>query len=267
MFNPKVIAIASAVGFILSFMAGLFSGVKFGFIIFRALGFAVLCGAISVGSLFVYKKFLTVTADSDDVSEGVQGAPSGSVVDITVGEDELVDDDSAPAFYVNVATTAPISTESGEEVEKTPAAQFQAVPMEKITAVSDEKVLSEEKNKESAFFEEVEKPSGKLENLGETVETVAAKSAESVAEPEPHRPVKKDGGASAKAVSSADFGPGLDEFPNFESIANEAATATVTANVQNSSQTSSTSSGSSDIAGQDSSAIAQAIRTALAGDK
>ena len=42
MFNPKVLIITAAVGFVLSFLAGLFSGISFGYILLRALNVALL---------------------------------------------------------------------------------------------------------------------------------------------------------------------------------------------------------------------------------
>lgn len=98
MFNPKVIAVAACVGFVLSFFSGLFSGIGFGFVLLRALGFAVVFGLIAVAGSFVFNKFLNVT--ETDTTVNTEGK-TGSVVDITIGENDLPKDENDPVFYVD----------------------------------------------------------------------------------------------------------------------------------------------------------------------
>lgn len=100
MFNPKLIAIAAVCGFILSFISGLIAGVSFGFVLLRALISAVISLGITAGVSFIYKKFLEQASDS--FSGGSESmTPPGSVVDITLGDDDLQDDDAGPGFFVD----------------------------------------------------------------------------------------------------------------------------------------------------------------------
>lgn len=113
MFNFKVIVAAAVVGFLLSFFTGLFSGVGFGFVLFRAIIFAVVLAALASGIMFVFERFLdmgTVETNSYSAEPNV-----GAMVDITVGEDDLTDEDSAPGFYVDAKLT-PSGSESNSSV-------------------------------------------------------------------------------------------------------------------------------------------------------
>ncbi|MBP3417194.1 MAG: hypothetical protein J6K76_07470 [Spirochaetaceae bacterium] len=100
MIKPKFIIISVCVGFLLSFFVGLFSGVSFGVVVLRALIFAVLFGALGFGLRIVFLRFLL---DSSDMETGVDVATSshqGSVVDISIGDEPLVEDENGPDFYV-----------------------------------------------------------------------------------------------------------------------------------------------------------------------
>lgn len=100
MFNPKLIAIAAVCGFILSFLSGLITGVSFGIVVLRALLSAAISLGITAGVSVIYKKFLEQTSDS--FSAGSESmTPPGSVVDITLGDDDLQDDESGPGFFVD----------------------------------------------------------------------------------------------------------------------------------------------------------------------
>jgi len=100
MFNPKLIAIAAVCGLLLSFLSGVFSGVNFGVVLLRSFISALIAGGIAAGVGVLYKKFLEQTSDS--LSAGSENLSSpGSVVDITLGDDDLQDDDSGPGFYVD----------------------------------------------------------------------------------------------------------------------------------------------------------------------
>lgn len=99
MINPKYITIAAVVGFCLSFFIGLVCGVGFGRILLRALIFAVVFAAISAGISVVYSIFLSSTSSSSDLDAAPTGT-SGSVVNITVDDDVLPDDEYSPKFTV-----------------------------------------------------------------------------------------------------------------------------------------------------------------------
>jgi hypothetical protein len=84
MFNPKISGIFAGIGFVLSFVAGLFSGALFPLILIRALIFATVFFALAslgYGAIQMYLPEL-FAKDSGDV-------PSlGAQVDISVGDDE-----------------------------------------------------------------------------------------------------------------------------------------------------------------------------------
>lgn len=98
MINPKYITIAAIVGFCLSFFIGLISGVNFGHILLRAFIFAVVFSAIAVGVSFVYSFFLSSAGAPSDIDS--PAGTSGSVVNITVDDDVLPDDEYSPKFSV-----------------------------------------------------------------------------------------------------------------------------------------------------------------------
>ena len=109
MFNSKIVVAAACVGFLLSFFTGLFSGIGFGLVLLRAIIFAVLLAALFLGIKFVFERFLDMGEfESNPIPSEVN---VGSMVDVTVGDDELTEEDSAPGFYVD-AKVAPVSNES-----------------------------------------------------------------------------------------------------------------------------------------------------------
>ena len=96
MFNPKVLIITAAVGFVLSFLAGLFSGISFGYILLRALISAIILVLVAIGISYISKTFLDVS-----VTLPVSGeTTTGTTVDITVAEEALPEESGAPEFYV-----------------------------------------------------------------------------------------------------------------------------------------------------------------------
>ena len=99
MFNSKVIVAAAVVGFLLSFFTGIFSGVGFGFVVLRAIIFAAILALLAVGVSYIFEKFLDM--ETGDSSQYTPEVNVGSMVDVTVGDDELPEEDSAPGFYVD----------------------------------------------------------------------------------------------------------------------------------------------------------------------
>lgn len=85
MFEPKVPTLGAAVGFVLSFVIGLFSGVPISLIIIRAILMSVFFAVLSVGAFLLLKKFLPELLDDSSSSisdfENKQGA-----VDITIDD-------------------------------------------------------------------------------------------------------------------------------------------------------------------------------------
>lgn len=98
--NPKLISVAAGAGFVLSFLIGLFSRVAFPYLVLRALLFALLFAVAAAAISFVFKKFIDVPqGGTDEPSQAAQPA-TGGVVNITVDDDSLPDDEGSPQFSV-----------------------------------------------------------------------------------------------------------------------------------------------------------------------
>ena len=102
--NPKAVIVSAVCGFVLSFLAGLISHVTFGMILIRAALFAAVFVAVSVLVSYLYKHFL---ADDDvdnlnqpSTHEKTAGPKPGSVVDITIDDAEIPQDENGPQFFV-----------------------------------------------------------------------------------------------------------------------------------------------------------------------
>lgn len=99
MIKPKFIIICVCVGFVLSFVAGLSAGVSFGVILLRAVVFGILFGALGFGVGVVGQRFLS---DDSDLEGGDSPAVprQGSIVDLSIGDEPLEEDENGPDFYV-----------------------------------------------------------------------------------------------------------------------------------------------------------------------
>lgn len=84
MFEPKIPLIAATIGFLLSFLIALISGVAFPALIFRSALMALLSGALAFGIRYVALSFLAVPDAGDTATEEEQSM--GSVVDISLGD-------------------------------------------------------------------------------------------------------------------------------------------------------------------------------------
>jgi hypothetical protein len=93
MFSSKIIVAAACVGFFLSFFTGLFSGIGFGLVLLRAVIFAALLAALFLGIKFVFERFLDMGEfENSPVPSEVN---VGTMVDVTVGDDELTEEEQA----------------------------------------------------------------------------------------------------------------------------------------------------------------------------
>ncbi len=113
MVNPKYIVVFSCVGLFLSFIICLISHISAGTMFIRALIFAVVFGILGVAVQIVFNKFL-LTGDGfgGDISGGSKAAATtGTVINISVGDDKLPDDDAAPKFIVK--NTEPVTVSEG----------------------------------------------------------------------------------------------------------------------------------------------------------
>ena len=137
MISPKYISISAGLGFIVSFLIGVCSGIGFGHVVLRALICALFFGVMTVGILFLNQKFLSdgqTDADLDVPAEKMSRV--GGVIDITVDDDRLPEEEQGPRF--NVASTRPAlrQTETAAE-ESADAAQPMLPPVSETAPVSD----------------------------------------------------------------------------------------------------------------------------------
>lgn len=97
--NPKRLIYAAGVGFILSFIVGLFASIEFVHIIIRA----VICAALFAGVAFVCQSiFYKYLDEPSDSGETLSSAPKvGGIVDLTLDGEKLSEDSNAPRFNVN----------------------------------------------------------------------------------------------------------------------------------------------------------------------
>ena len=126
--SKKNIVTAAAVGFGLSFLIGIFSGGKtFPVILFRALVFAAIFACIAIVVGIVFSKFLDIdifSAQSSEPQPEEKRPASGSVVDITLSDESLVDDGGA-SFNIG-RNAGPVASDAATvppAAKKEPAAE------------------------------------------------------------------------------------------------------------------------------------------------
>ena len=107
MTKPNFIIIPVCVGFFLSLIVGLISSVAFGVILLRALIFAVLFGVLGFGIGIVFQRFLLDASDLEGGSESSSNVRQGSVVDLSIGDEPLEEDENGPDFYVRRDISSP----------------------------------------------------------------------------------------------------------------------------------------------------------------
>ena len=134
MFNFKMVVAAACAGFLLSFFTGLFSGIGFGLVLLRAIVFAVLLAGLFLVIKIVFERFLDLGEfEHNSVPNNVN---VGTMVDVTVGDDELTEEDSAPGFYVD----AKLSPKTTEEKVSTEDENKVFVPTESLEPTTQNKV-------------------------------------------------------------------------------------------------------------------------------
>lgn len=156
-------SIAFAVcGFLISFVFGLFSHTAFGFVLLKALIFAVIFAVLGFCISFIYDKFLDDSAgeNSSDSSDLSSSAPKsevqkGQIVDFTIRDEELPRGDSSNHFVVNdnrqmlnnndTMQKKEPSISSDDKVENTPPQDNGFVPLrnfETVTNLSSKEAVS-----------------------------------------------------------------------------------------------------------------------------
>ena len=136
MISPKYISISAGLGFIVSFLIGVCSGIGFGHVVLRALICALFFGVMTVGILFLNQKFLSdgqTDADLDVPAEKMSRV--GGVIDITVDDDRLPEEEQGPRF--NVASTRPALRQTETAAEESADAAQPVSPVSETAPVSD----------------------------------------------------------------------------------------------------------------------------------
>lgn len=91
MFELKVPAVGASVGFVLSFIIGLFAGAGLGVIMVRAMGMAILFGALSLSLWYLVKRFLPELMGEPGQSVADGHGDLGGNVNITIDDAEKGD--------------------------------------------------------------------------------------------------------------------------------------------------------------------------------
>ena len=104
MFKPKKIIIPAVAGFVLSFLISIISIHKFSRSLLRAIIFGNIFALLGFLIDFLDSKFLSV--DENDLSfsnpQNTSEKTRGRVVDFTVDDENLTEDDKGPAFAVSL---------------------------------------------------------------------------------------------------------------------------------------------------------------------
>ena len=103
MFNLKNVAASAGVGFVLSFLISIISTHRFFVASFRGIIFAVVFAHVAFAAGFLNKRFLSVETLSDSKDEAGKKpiSKAGSVVNITIDDENLTEDEAAPNFDVS----------------------------------------------------------------------------------------------------------------------------------------------------------------------
>lgn len=145
MFNLKNVAASAGVGFVLSFLISIISTHRFFVASFRGIIFAAVFALLAFAAGFLNKRFLSVETLSDSKDEAGKKPVSkaGSVVNITIDDENLTEDETAPNFdvsanknFFNGGGTAGMALKFEEKSEDAPATDS----LQKADSSADEPV-------------------------------------------------------------------------------------------------------------------------------
>ncbi len=127
--SPKLPVISAAVGFVVSFIAGIFSRAPFGIMLLRAFLSAVGVAGFAFLAFFLIRKFLPELADSGSRDTDADKDSPGANVDITVDEFPSENGEDVPTFHVAPPQTEEdpgLSANTGEGAPRdgTPAPEY-----------------------------------------------------------------------------------------------------------------------------------------------
>lgn len=257
MFKVKNIAVAAASGFILSFLICAISTHRLGVSFFRGFIFGLVFAVLAAAIDFLNAKFLEVDVGmGGDVDDGPKrsqsGGTSGSFVNITIDDENLTEEDQAPAFDVS----------SGRQVfsYKTEPRVESAAPAESVSETVPASVTP------SAPVEQGEAPSAKAEFTPVQLGTPIAEG-ETVKNDAPHAP-EAESAKKGTGVKEIDALPDIGEFSSQD---NDIGDSNPVASIINDSEfaqsgdmkASAAMTEGGDMMKQDSKIIASAIRTLL----
>ena len=261
LFKVKNIAVAAASGFILSFLICAISTHRLGVSFFRGFIFGLVFGVLAFAIDFLNSKFLEVDvgigADVDESSKGRQaGGSSGSLVNITIDDENLTEEDQAPVFDVS----------SGRQVfsYKTEQRGQDAAPAEPVAPPATEPVPASATS--AAPVEQGTGPAAKAEFTPVQLGTPIAEG-ETVKNDAPHA----SEAVSAKKATGVKEIDALPDIGEFSSQDNDISDSNSVASVINDSEfaqsgdmkASAAMTEGGDMMKQDSKIIASAIRTLL----
>lgn len=258
MINPKYICIFAGVGFFVSFIIGLFSGNGFLHPLLIALIFAVVFALLSFGIQIVYNKFLTIgDSYTGNVGGDIKAPTVGSVVNITVDDDNLPDEEQAPKFYVENNRPGlgaeDLTSEAVDARNKPKKVETPKVDAEISESISDVPVSEPVQNSSPIVASSGFTPMS-VTDLSKTENSGAVESA----------PVANTNNANARVATSS-ASDSLDDLPDIGDFSPGAAKSTSDV-ISDASFSPSSSSSSSSGKEQNSELMAQAIRTILAND-
>ncbi|MCR4940013.1 MAG: hypothetical protein K5930_07910 [Treponemataceae bacterium] len=260
MINLKFIGILAVFGFLLSFVLGLTGDVSFGYVFLRAVVSALVSGGTAALVSFVFRKFLSENT-AETLTAKASSTP-GNIVDIRVEEEPLPDTENSPDFYVS-QTHVPASnafpyrqtlkespeTLKTDPVKEKPAAVFDSAKTEVNTSAGGESLVVEKRGVEP-----------KVEAF---VPTPLAQKSIPVTGKADSTDSKNDMSEKTSVSEELDS---LSELPDIESMVSdslESDSSIIEDSVFASEGTPNGSEGSEISAGNDTSLIADAIRTLL----
>ncbi|MDR1784905.1 MAG: hypothetical protein LBR23_00335 [Spirochaetaceae bacterium] len=117
--NPKIIIIAGAAGFFLSFIIALASGAGLGIVLLRALVCALAAGALTLGIQAAAGRYLSVPGEGAFFPQEGEASQAGRGVNILLGDDPLPGDRNGPEFDVTGIQGEFSFTPQGERAPQT----------------------------------------------------------------------------------------------------------------------------------------------------
>lgn len=98
--NAKFNIACASFGFLLSLVVGIITRASFGVLLLRAFIFALVFAAVSFGLQVVFKTLFSAEESGDTLAQQDDGGRSGSVVNITLPEEDLPMENNAQRFFV-----------------------------------------------------------------------------------------------------------------------------------------------------------------------